>query len=139
MKKDKSFITGIALFTEALLLTIGTRTFLSPCKEPKEDGSWMYCHYAGTVVFGLAVVMFIMSVLFLLEKSSEAKKGTALSMLPCAVLAVLIPQRVIPLCMMENMRCHTVFKPAVRILGILILIPAVVSIVLLRDPEKKER
>ncbi|MBQ7564995.1 MAG: DUF4418 family protein [Lachnospiraceae bacterium] len=134
MKKDRSFITGIALIAETLLLTIGTKTFLSPCKEPKEDGSWMYCHYAGTVVFGLAAAMLVMSVLFLLEKNSEAKKGVALSMLPCTILAVLIPQRVIPLCMMETMRCHTVFKPAVWILGILILITAVIAIYSLKKP-----
>ena len=137
MKKEKSFIAGIALLAETLLLTIGTRTFLSPCKEPKEDGSWMHCHYAGTVVCGLAFALLVMSVLFLLAKNRETKKGVALSILPCTVLTLLIPGRVIPLCMMENMRCHTVFRPAVWILGILILITAATSIVFLRDPEKK--
>ena len=137
MKKEKTLIAGIALLTETLLLTIGVGTFLSPCKEPKEDGSWMYCHYAGTVVCGLAVVLLVMSVLFLLIKNREIKRGVALGILPCTVLTVLIPQRVIPLCMMETMRCHTVFQPAVWILGIMILITAVVSLVLLRDPGEK--
>ena len=40
---------------------------------------------------------------------------------------IIIPGHVISLCMMETMRCHSIFRPAVTVIGALLVIIAVID------------
>ena len=56
MKKVKERTAGIVMTVLSLLLTIGSKTIFSAC-GPKEDGSWMTCHWAEQAVFGMGIVL----------------------------------------------------------------------------------
>lgn len=128
MKKRISVLNIIILIVSIVFLA-GTLSFLKPC-GPKEDGSFMSCHWAGQTLVGIAVVIIVMAILLLLLPAAESKMGTALAMIPVGILAAVIPGGLIHLCMMETMRCHAVMKPGARCFGIIIAVLAVISAVM---------
>ena len=118
MKKKWCTIAALAV---NIVLLVGLVSFLDAC-GPKEDGSFMMCHHARNVLllFGTAIAVFHLLGLFLPEKYGF-EKGLALASFIVCVCAVLIPQKIIPLCMMNTMRCHTVMRPgALVFLGLII-------------------
>ena len=40
-------------------------------------------------------------------------------MIPVSFLIIVLPGRLIPLCMMETMRCHVIMQPAVTVIAVL--------------------
>ena len=81
MKKLKiGVMDGIVLLVSVLFL-LGTLFVFTPC-GPKEDGSWMICHHAGTAVTGIAAVLVLLAVLHLLMPSAKTKLGLAMASLP---------------------------------------------------------
>ncbi len=78
------------------------------------------CHWAGQALAGLGVVLTAQAVTGMLLGNAKAREGVSLSMIPAALLAALIPGAIIPLCMMETMRCNTTMKPAAILIAALI-------------------
>ncbi|MBQ5311943.1 MAG: DUF4418 family protein [Oscillospiraceae bacterium] len=115
MKKETIF--GISETAVSLLLTIGSFTFLSACGI--HEGKYMACHWAQNTITLLGIILTVQSVARLILKD-RARIGLSLSIFTLAVSAVLIPGTVINLCMMETMRCHTIFRPAVFAIGIIL-------------------
>lgn len=114
MKKLKIGIMDIIVLLAGVCFLLGSLFVFTPC-GPKEDGSWMICHHAGTAVTGIAAVLVLLAVLHLLMPSAKTKLGLAMASLPVAVLAYLLPGKLHPLCMMPSMRCHTVMAPGVTV------------------------
>ena len=132
MGTEKTFrvgITDILLAVLCAVLLAGTITFLAPC-GPKDDGSWMNCHWAGRVNTALAAVLLTMAVMHLAAPMGGIKLGLDLAMLPAGVLATQVSGHVISLCMMETMRCQSVMKPGVMVLGLLITAAAAWDLVI---------
>ena len=123
----KGRITGMILTILSLVLTIGVKTFFSAC-GPKEDGSFMTCHWAEQAVLAMGIALTAMSVILLIMGSSKAGFGAALSILAAAGMTVLIPGVMIDLCMMPQMHCHVAMRPAVIVLCALIIVTAAVHI-----------
>ena len=61
----KNRIFSTILFTLSLILTIGIKTFFSGC-GPKEDGSWMLCHWTEQTIFILGICLSIISLIALI-------------------------------------------------------------------------
>ena len=59
----KRIIPAIILFVIAIVIAIGSQTFLSPCIH--EDGSFGTCHWAGQAVLGLGCVLAVQAILAL--------------------------------------------------------------------------
>ena len=97
---------------------VGIQTIFAPC-EPHEDGTWMTCHWAGEALLGIAAVMLVMSLLHLLPLRTGMKEGLVIAMIPVSFLIIVLPGRLIPLCMMETMRCHVIMQPAVTVIAVL--------------------
>ena len=57
-------VSDILLFVFSVVELIGIRTFFAPC-GPKEDGSWMSCHWAGQAVTGTAAVLVVLAICIL--------------------------------------------------------------------------
>ena len=132
MKENKIGVTDIALLVLSAALLIGVLTVFAPC-GPKEDGSWMTCHWAGNAVAGAAAVLTVCAIVRMLVRGT--KLGLDFAMISAAALAALLPGQLIHLCMMADMRCRAVMTPAVRVLSVLIAVVAVVDIVLQRKVE----
>ncbi len=110
----------------ALLCALGIATVFSACGM-KEDGSWMRCHDAQTLSFwiSLALSALLTASAFLPGRTLPAVLYL-LSLGGCTVL-FLVPGNIIPMCMMNTMRCYTLMQPFIRMMSVLtaltILIP----------------
>lgn len=132
MKKPS--ITDILLLILSLALCIGVKCLFHAC-APKEDGSWMACHWAEQSVFAAALGMSITAALRLFL-DRRAKTGAGLAIGVTAAVTALVPGIFIRLCMMNDMRCHSVMRPAVIIVCVLLVICAVVDAVLAGKEER---
>ena len=108
----KRSIPAIVVLALALIIAIGSQSFLSPCVH--EDGSFGACHWAGQALFGLGCVLGMLAVLAL--AIPQARLGLYISMLPVSLLGLLTPGTLIDLCRMSTMRCRAVMRPAMLIL-----------------------
>ena len=130
MKQKINGFDVILLALSAVLL-LGVLTAFAPCGA-KEDGSWMTCHWAGNAVAGAAAVLTALAVMRFVVRDSKVRLGLSAAMIPTALLAALIPGRLIALCMMPSMRCRAVMSPAVTVLSVLLIAAAVIDIALRR-------
>ena len=64
MKKNSSKIGAgdIVLLVVSVFFLIGILTFFQAC-GPKDDGSWMTCHWAGQALTGLAAVLTVIALI----------------------------------------------------------------------------
>ncbi len=103
------------------LLVLGVLTVFGACGM-KDDGTWMKCHGAQTEVAKLSGAMTALFLLAAVFRNRTAKiilygLGTAGS-----VVVFLIPETIMPMCMMRTMRCYTVMQPFVRIMAVMIAV-----------------
>lgn len=122
-------VTGGIMLLCSLLLFVGIITFFAPC-GPKEDGSYMACHWFGQAVMGTSAVLSVLSVLHLIFPQ-DIKLGLGMAMTACSALTVALANGLMGTCMMESMTCNAVTKPAVTVIGGLLIIVSVIDIVLL--------
>lgn len=114
----------------SLLLTIGVILIFPAC-GPKEDGSWMMCHWAGQAIFGMGIALTVISAIALIFGGGKAAAGASLSAAVLAVLTAITPEILIPLCKMPTMQCHTMMRPAVIVVSALIAVTAAVNAVII--------
>ena len=108
----KQVIPSMILLIFAIIIILGSQTFLSPCVH--EDGSFGPYHWAGQSLLGLGCVVGILAALSLCVE--RVRLGIYLSILPVCVLGILTPGTLIDLCHMSTMRCRMVTRPAMVIL-----------------------
>lgn len=127
-KKTPRFGAGdIALLVVSVIFLIGIIALFSAC-GPKEDGTWMACHWAGNAITGLAAVLVAISVIHAIAPDAQMKAGLAIATIPVALYAAILPSNVIALCMMDTMQCRAVMQPATIALSTLMIAAAVFDI-----------
>ncbi len=138
MDKNRSGIRimDVIMAVLGIVFLLGIIFLFGPC-GPKEDGSYMTCHWAGNAETGIASVLLILSLMQVFIKNKDIKTGISLSMIPVSLLGLFIPGRLINLCMMHDMACHLKMHPAVTVCTILFAVMSIINIVLLRRGEKK--
>ncbi|MDO4648843.1 MAG: DUF4418 family protein [Eubacteriales bacterium] len=118
MKKRKESLVGILTLVISAIFAIGSQTFFQACIH--EDGNYGACHYAGRTLTWAGIILVILAVFLVFTKQRMARKGIALSGLVLSLAGMALPKGVIPLCMMDTMRCNLVMRPfALLFLGIL--------------------
>lgn len=128
-------ILSIVTLVLGIVLAVGALYLFHAC-GPMDDGSWMKCHWAQQVSSALGAVLAVQSVIAILVKTNAARAAVSAAMVPTAVMALLVPNTIIPLCMMADMQCQAVMKPGVRLVAAIILILAVVNTVLSYKADK---
>ena len=123
-EKTTRILSVILLILSAALM-LGVKLVFHACGA-KEDGSWMTCHWAENAVCASGAVMTVISVIALCLKG-RARAGAAFSLVPAAVVTALLPQVLIRMCMMNDMRCHAMMRPAVILLCAVIGVLAAVT------------
>lgn len=123
-----SVVLAYVVFALCLFLTIGSISLFHGC-GPKDDGSFMRCHWAETMIFAMGIVLSVISLFAAIVKDKGVRVGALASMVPCLILTMLVPGTVIKLCMMQTMRCWTVMRPSVVVISIVILIVVAVDII----------
>lgn len=117
---------SVATFVLSLVLALGVQYVFHAC-GPKEDGTFMACHWAQQVTLGLGLVLAVQALVGVLVKTSAARAAVSAAMIPTAVLAIAVPGGLVHLCMMADMQCQSVMKPAVRLVAGVILVCVVVT------------
>ena len=130
----KQIIPAIILFVIAIVIAIGSQTFLSPCVH--EDGSFGTCHWAGQAVLGLGCVLAVQAVLTLCVR--RAAKGAYICMLPVCAMGILTPGTLIDLCHMSTMHCRAVMQPAMIILFSIAFISALAGLILNANGDSRD-
>lgn len=113
--KLKGNISGIAEAVLALVLVIGSLTVFRACDSA--EGRHMACHWAQNAVTLAGAVLTVQSVIRIFISDRGIKTGLSVGIVLLSAAVIFIPGHVISLCMMETMRCHTVFKPAVIVIA----------------------
>ena len=124
-----------------LVILIGVNTWFKTC-GPKDDGSYMACHWAGRAVAAAAFMALVLAVFRMLLKDRGAKAGLDIALAACGVLMMITPGRVISLCAMEDMMCRAHTQPWTIALSAALLIAAAVDCFMIRseaDADKHRR
>ena len=129
-KRTRLRWTDLTLLVIGLVYFTGMLSFLSAC-GPKEDGSWMTCHWACQALRGAAGAMLALAILRLLS-GPQVRVGLDIGSIVLALLAICIPGRLIGLCMMSAMRCHTVMVPGTLVASVLTILAAAVDLLIQR-------
>ncbi|MBR1724133.1 MAG: DUF4418 family protein [Ruminococcus sp.] len=126
--KVKENILGFAEGIVAIVLTVGALTFFKACGE--HDGMYMACHWAQNAAALSGLVLILQSLLRIFIPNKAVKTGLSLGIFLLAAAVIFIPGTAISLCMMDTMRCHTIFKPAVIVTASVLTVIAGVDSVL---------
>lgn len=128
-KGGKGFPLILVTLVLSIILFLGVEFVFHAC-GPKDDGSYMRCRWAQQTVFALGGLMTSFSILQLIVKCRGAKMAFAAATGLTAILTMLVPNILIPLCMMTTMRCHAVMRPSVIVNALLILASCVIYLIL---------
>lgn len=131
MKNKRFGVSDILLAVLSLIYLLGSIFVFHPC-GPMEDGSWMNCHWAGVAVSCCAAVLLVLSVIHLLATSRIIKQALSAAGIVAALVAAILPGNVIRLCMMTDMRCHAVMRPAAIVFSVLVIAAAVYDLIVQR-------
>lgn len=119
---------GIALWVLWVILVVGLLTFARACGV-HDDGSMGSCHWAARAVLGASVVGLLLSLVRIFERDEGERRGLSLSVALLGALVAVIPGCLIDLCAVPTMRCHTVMRPFVMGLGVVIAVVGAVDLV----------
>lgn len=133
----KKYVSSSILLVLSLLFIIGEQTVAGPCPV-MPDGRFMVCRWASQAVFGVGIVLVTLSLFHLAFKNDGMKLGLDLAVIADAALLMFIPNRLIPLCIKNHMRCHTVMEPFVLVMGVLMIAAALGDFFFRRRVVKKE-
>lgn len=131
------YIFSLIMAIASLILAIGVKTFASACPA-MPNGRFMMCHWAGEVVFGLGVLLLILSIIHFISKKTEMKQGISIAIFLNSIFTMLVPGNIVHLCMKTTMRCHMVMKPFVMVVAGIIAVVAIVDFFMRRKCLKKE-
>lgn len=116
MKENKKSAFPIIPLILCILLCVGSATVFRACNA-KEDGSWMHCHEAQTAVILSAVTLAVLFAAALFLSAPTFKKIFTAAGAIGAAAVFFIPGILIPMCLLQNMRCYTWMQPFVRIMS----------------------
>ena len=119
------------------LLIIGPQTFLHVCKGSmmgmtppcKDIPTW-------SLVAGIILIIVSLAKLVLIFTGKGSKVAYIVTGLAEAVIGVVtigIPTFIVGVCKSQHMHCHMVTKPALIIIGVVIIITAVVGLIVNKD------
>ena len=130
MKKSKfSLLLRLVQLALVAVLTLGVR-FLFPACTAMED-ECKSCVDCQNAIFAFGLAMLIIALVLLLCSNAYVRCGLSVSLIIVdLVMVILIPNRLISLCMMPDMACRAHMYPAVLLLGILIAVIAFVNLVI---------
>ena len=133
----RKYAGGFILLILSLLFVIGEQTVAGPCPV-MPDGRFMVCYWAGQAVLAWGSCLWFFRCFIWPLKNDGMKLGLDLAVIADAALLMFIPNRLIPLCIKNHMRCHTVMEPFVLIMGVLMIAAALGDFFFRRRVVKKE-
>ena len=131
----KNYIFGALFAIAGLLIAIGPKTIFAVCAS---DGEMiMKCFYVAQTEIAIGAAIAILGIVLIFLKNSAAQITASIALALNGITAILIPNVLIGVCKSEHMHCNAVTRPALNILGALIIVLAVIGIVLFREKDSK--
>ena len=124
MKKN---LFAILLLVLAAIIAAGSVTVLGPCVH--EDGSKGPCADAGRVLLIDGCVTAVLAILIMLLKRRGVRLVLFAAALCAAVIGILLPGVLMPLCKMDTMHCRAVMQPSMIILSGAAAVSALIGII----------
>lgn len=112
MKKN---LFAILLLVFAAVMAVGSVTVLGPCVHP--DGSAGPCADTGKALLIDGCVTAILAILITLVNRRGIRMTLFAAALCAAVIGILLPGVLMPLCKMDTMHCRAVMQPSMIILS----------------------
>ena len=135
MESKKLSIASLLATIAALALAIGVMTVFSAC-GPKEDGTWMHCHDVQMAIAACGAVITVALAAATFLKAKGARVVLYVIAIVGCIVVLALPS-VMPMCMMDTMRCHAVMAPAARIFAGLTGVLSIVALVQAANADKK--
>ena len=130
IKKTKfNKVVEAVLFVLSAVLAAGVMTVFRACAA-KDDGTYMNCHNAQLTVFWIAVGMTAAAVIMIFFKNRKMLICLQFLYAAAAVAAALVPQTIIHMCMMNDMRCQAVLRPTVIVICVIAAVVSVLHLIL---------
>ena len=124
MKKN---LFAILLMIFAAVIAVGSVTVLGPCVH--EDGSTGPCADAGRALLIDGCVTAILAILIMLVNRRGLRMALFAATLCAAVIGILLPGVLMPLCKMDTMHCRAVMQPSMIILSGAAAVSALLGII----------
>ncbi len=112
------------------VLAIGVVTAFRACGL-KDDGTWMKCHAVQNAVLASGIVMTVFAAAALFLKADFLTVVCDAVIAVLSIMSMLLPGKLMPMCMTRTMRCYTVMQPFVLLSCALIFGVAVLEAVML--------
>ena len=137
-EKKRIGLTDLFMLVVSRLYLVLMLTLFKACGA-KEDGSFMTCHWAHQTLLVFAVLLIVLSLLHLVFGDARRKQGIAIAVIAVCFAAMLIPGRMIGLCMMADMRCRKWMVPGNVVLTVVMIAAAALDIFVQVGRGKKTR
>ncbi len=124
MKKN---LFAILLLVLAAIIAAGSVTVLGPCVH--EDGSKGPCADTGRALLIDGCVTAVLAILIMLLKKRSVRLVLFAAALCAAVIGILLPGVLMPLCKMDTMHCRAVMQPSMIILSGAAAVAALLGII----------
>ena len=124
MKKN---LFAILLMIFAAVIAVGSVTVLGPCVH--EDGSKGPCADAGRALLIDGCVTAILAIRIMLGNRRGLRMALFAAALCAAVIGILLPGVLMPLCKMDTMHCRAVMQPSMIILSGAAAVAALLGII----------
>lgn len=128
MNLGKNFRVSDLIFTILNTLFFTGITFVFHACGQKADGSWMTCHYAQNIIKLSSVIGIILSIINIFV-NVQTKLGIYISTLAISIGTIFIPGKLLPLCMMNDMRCNAITKPCTIIFAVIIALFSLTNLI----------
>lgn len=142
MLKERIFY-GIGIIIFGVLTAFGPRTIFPVCEfaatsMKMESTAVMVCHYTAQTELGFGIVLIIIGVFaIVLAKNRNRLFGIALAVFPLGILVVGIPNGLIGVCQNPHATCSMMTRPALTVLGVLLIAVDLVLSFLFRKDKKE--
>lgn len=131
----KNYIFGALFVIAGLLIAIGPKTIFAVCNS---DGEMtMKCFYVAQTELAIGIAIAILGVVLAILKDSAAQITASIALALNGIITILIPDILIGVCKSAHMHCNAVTRPALNILGALVIVLAAIGIVLFREKDSK--
>ena len=124
MKKN---LFAILLMIFAAVIAVGSVTVLGPCVHP--DGSAGPCADTGKALLIDGCVTAILAILITMVNRRGLRMALFAAALCAAVIGILLPGVLMPLCKMDTMHCRAVMQPSMIILSGAAAVSALIGII----------
>lgn len=124
-------IGAISPLALGILIAVAPFTFAPVCMG--EPGDYMPCHWTAQASLGIGVVIALLGLITLFI-APKVRAGLSIAVVLVAALEIAIVTKLIGVCGMAMMHCHSLTRPTLLVLSVLaIVISAVVAYLDLRN------